>query len=316
MAGGANQIHNSQSDRVKKQIEHCLNMKNENDASYDNLRSKLMAIPELHDGESGGALRNLRTNNGPGSDLKKLENSITRFTNSLAALNKSSEVLVECLSFVFNKLEKIEDDLNALTARVLQLEGSDRNSASSVPSYSSICAKDLSKQSERLERLELVASERERESRILQASLTHPLININSSDLTDYIKTFMSNTLKMEPREIDSCLHVSKLRRDHSVLLTFSDARFKNFIYGARKKLQTEDKNLCKDFYLNDNLTQFNLSIFNTLKNERRKRTSAGNDTPFYVFTFQGRVYVKENRDSEKKLIKDNVSCTEFINSL
>lgn len=329
----------TRSDRVKKQIEVCLNMKpSEGDNNYDSLRSKLSVINT----DSEDSRKPLRSADGPDSDVKKLERSLSRFANSLTGLNKNSETLIECICFVLNKLEKVECDLSSLINRVSVLEAQsstispsndvvsnslvDRISAleatahivasSSTDVHTASSYADVISQSDRLEKLEFDSSEKEREERLLHATMTHPSIDNQRTDLHAHVREFMLNHLRMTEREIDANMQVTKLRRSNSVLLIFSHARFKTFLYAARKKMRTDDPDSCDSLYINDYLTLFNISILNSLKSERRNRNEAGLASFSSVFTFRGRVYVKLTKDSERKAIKDKKTCKEFIESL
>ena len=58
-------------------------------------------------------------------------------------------------------------------------------------------------QSDRLSRLEYLASEEEREKRLLQVVVTHPELDPNNNDLRKHTCEFLRNKLRMTEREID-----------------------------------------------------------------------------------------------------------------
>lgn len=304
-----------QSDRVNKQVQICLEMKpDDQEPSYDKMRSRLGNL----NFNTEDIARKLRSSSEV-ADMKKFESYFVRFTDSIKSLNKSCETLTECICFAMNKLQNLESGFNSLTLKIGHLEA--KLTTSNSNSYASVVKNsdqknDTPTQDNRINKLEYQSSERERENRLLHVILTHPLIDSDAPDLTNYIQDFMSNTLNMERREIDLNLKASKLRKDHSVLVTLSNARFKNFIYAARKKKRTADPLSCDGLFVSDHLTQFNYSILNTLKAERRKRKDSELASFEYVFTFNGRVYVKKSSNSDKILIRDKVDCMSFIEGL
>ena len=93
-------------------------------------------------------------------------------------------------------------------------------------------------QSSRIDRLEYLSSERERENRLLQVVITHPDIDNNCTQLTEHIREFFSSTMPMISREIDTGMAVIRRGRDHTVMDTFSARRFKTFLFAARKKIE------------------------------------------------------------------------------
>ena len=161
-------------------------------------------------------------------------------------------------------------------------------------------------------------SEDDRKSRLLQATITHPNLDLSNQDLTMHVKQFLQNRLNMPPREVDANLHVQKTPRPNSVLLKFSDRKFKNFLYSARKRMRNSESNL-NDLYINEHLTSYNYSILKYLKTEKRRR-SEGNLPNFHsVYSFEGKIYIKMHLDEQSNQavhVKNHSSIQEFVSKL
>ena len=156
-------------------------------------------------------------------------------------------------------------------------------------------------QSSRIDRLEYLSSERERENRLLQVVITHPDIDNNCTQLTEHIREFFSSTMPMISREIDTGMAVIRRGRDHTVMDTFSARRFKTFLFAARKKRRDNEAQE-SELFVNENLTQYNFSPLKLLKTEKKKRIQMGTNSFTSVFSFDVKIYVKTAADSERLL--------------
>ena len=110
-------------------------------------------------------------------------------------------------------MESLEKTVNTLS-----------NQLSPPPSYYSFFNNDPD--SVILERFERVKSEDERKRRLLEVSITHPLIDVPTPDLSSHVKQFLSSRMQIEHREIDPQLIAKKLPRNNTVLVIFSDYKF------------------------------------------------------------------------------------------
>ena len=123
-------------------------------------------------------------------------------------------------------------------------------------------------QANRIDRLEYISGERERENRLLQVVISHPSIDPNCNQLKDHIVGFLSNTMGMTVREIDNSMSIIRKGRSHSVMITFSSRLFKTFLFAARKRLRGENSDQNSTLFLNENLTQYNFSLLKLVKSE------------------------------------------------
>ena len=130
----------------------------------------------------------------------------------------------------------ILDEVEMLQNRVLKLE----SKTSEQRSYAEAASAGVSTPTtamptpspaneERLDRLEYLSSEQERSKRLLEVRLTHPLIIESSDNLSDHVKNFMVSHMNMTAREVDTSFQVRQMKREHTVLITFSHVRFKRF---------------------------------------------------------------------------------------
>ena len=141
-------------------------------------------------------------------------------------------------------------------------------------------------QANRIDRLEYISSERERGNRLLQVVISHPSIDPDCNQLKDHIVGFLSNTIGMTDREIDTSMSVISKGRPHSVIITFSSRLFKTFLFAARKKLRGENGDQISTLFINENLTQYNFSLLKLLKSEKKRRIDANLPSFQSVFFF------------------------------
>ena len=75
-----------------------------------------------------------------------------------------------------------------------------------------------------------------------------------------------------------------------------SHHRFKMLLFQAKKVLRINNAQVCRGLFINGNLTSLNYSLFKML-NSIKKRRSENNLAIFeVVYTYQGKVFVKEER--------------------
>lgn len=97
----------------------------------------------------------------------------------------------------------------------------------------------LNDYSDRLERLEYLLSEEEREKRGLQAKITHPELDPDNTELKEHVDDFLSRKMVMRGRDIDSNLMAMKSgRRQNTIIVSFSTNLFKRLLYAARNKIR------------------------------------------------------------------------------
>ena len=241
------------------------------------------------------------------------------------SINRQSEFSSHSHDFpvtvmIFQSQFAILDRVESLESRIVALETSCVQPVQT--SYSDMVSSNNSSNApssiSRIDKLEYTSSEEERENRILQIAITHPDIDQTRPDLLSHTKHFLEHKLGMPPREIDSNLNVQKTPRPNTVLLKFSDKRFKIFLFSARKKLRISQADL-SGLYIIEHLTSYNYSLLKALKSEKKHRYE--NNLPNFnsVYSFEGKVYVKLPGDESPNLalhIKNPASMNEFLRKL
>ena len=171
----------------------------------------------------------------------------------------------------------------------------------------------------RIEKLEFRSSEDERKNRLLQLTLTHPSIEHSHDSLNDHIKDFLCRTMKMNPREIDTNLYAQKSPRLNTVLINFSDKKFKMFLYSARKKLQNGEGDLLRKLYINEYLISYNYDILKKLKKEKKRLEETVSPSFASVYSFEGRVFAKRYLDdgtNQATHVRNPNVVREFLSSI
>ena len=107
----------------------------------------------------------------------------------------------------------------------------------------------------------------------------------------------MLTDLKREQRTIDLSMSVRNISRDNTVLIIFSDRIFKLFFYSAKKSLRSAGHVSTNNLYVNGNLTSCNLSLLMKLKQEKNKFSSVGKTVFEVLYSYEGKVYVKMNKN-------------------
>ena len=285
-------------------------------ASLADIKSKLSKAVDIG---ASSKTRNLRS----AKEKPKLEDSLRELSNDAAIFQKKIDAVLEAVVCMVDTVGSYNDNfderLSKIESRLTKIENSPKPSGNSK-SFATIASSEKSEvNNERLSKLEFQASEDDRKKKLLQATFTHPSINKNSSSIKADISIFFRDKMKMEAREIDQNFIVHKSSRVNTVVVTFSDRRFKLFAYKARKKLRDESEENVSDLYINDNLTTFNFSMLMQLKRIRAERKNSNKVVFETVYTIEGKVFVKMHRadsNDEAKYIKSEAVLDEFIRSL
>ena len=138
-------------------------------------------------------------------------------------------------------------------------------------------------------------------TRMLNVCISDPTINPNAENLLQHAKDFLLNKMKMDNRMMDANVFVKKTGRPNTILLTFSDKRFKRFLYIARKNLRNSNVESCRELYINEDLTSYNFALLMKLKRERKRRIAQNLAGFESVYTFEGKVFVKRNKNEDNK---------------
>ena len=250
-------------------------------------------------------------------DTKKdAENVLREMKAEIEAVSKKFDTVIGCVLELFDKIESQDETIARLDARLTILESRPLSYANVVSSQQPEHAPQTG---DRLDRLEYLSSEENRKKRILEVTITHPDINKDTSDLKAHVREFLSNQLDLENREFDENMKVFKARRVNSLKIAFSDIRFKKFMYSARKKKLTENPSSLSNLYISENLTSYNFRLLRSLKEEKKRRND-NNETNFdSVYSFEGRIFVKKVRSSDKNSsipISSKKSMQDFLNQL
>ena len=299
------------SNRVVKQIKYCMDMKPQTFNSVESIKNKLNSIRQ---GKKDKNIRPVDT------ERKKIESVVADFASDMARMNSNFQILLDCLTDIIPRLEQIDylegrvSDLECKLEAVTQFPFLDGQTAVAASVVGMPSARDG--YSDRLDRLEYLSSEEEREKRILQAVVTHPDLNADSSDMREHMLNFLRTALDMPEREIDSNMTIQKTGRPNTITINFTRKLFKKFLYAARAKLRRSNPERCGDLFINDNLTHYNFSLLRALKRERRRRGESQLNNFVSVFSLDGRVYVKTSSECEKLHIKSKDAYTKYLEAL
>ena len=217
-------------------------------------------------------------------------------------------------------MPEILDTIEELGNRVSLLEEElSKRSATPKPIHNPTPYRDalVSNDCQRLSKLEFLNSEEERKKKSLEICLTHPTIHTSSDNIPHQVTQVFTSILKLEGRELDSNLKIRKSQRSNTAIVTFSDKRFKNFVFSARKQLRLSENDNDNTLFINDNLTSYNYNILMKLKNKRKSLENENN--PFKsIYTHDGRVFVKlkRNNDANGTHIKTSSQLTTYLQEL
>ena len=213
------------------------------------------------------------------------------------------------------------DVIESLELRVSVLENKPSPYPPPAPqsSYASAVSAEMKNSNDRLNKLEYQNSEDDRKKKLLQVTITHNSFETDSNISPESVKTFFCEKMKMPPREIDQNFSIMKSKRKNTVIVQFSDRRFKIFLFQARKKLRSTSENDVSDLFLNDNLTSYNYSILSKLKYIRKERRECNKCVFESVYSIDGKIYIKmksQDPNSESKHIKTNCVLDELVAEL
>ena len=238
-------------------------------------------------------------------DNQKIDNSIRSFRAELDTYHES-------LNEILDMIKKLHEKFDDLEKKQIAQNGASyadalRTNPAEVPVSST--------SEQRLDKLEFQSSENERLNRVLQVTITHPALEANSQNAYRNATHFMEDVMLMEWREIDANMYVQTTRRANTILITFSDQRFKSFLFKARKRLPQQQIPI----YINDYLTSYNYKILKLAKEERRRNNESLNPLFETVYSFNGRIFIKKrssNSSSEDILVKSPENLNEIIRQL
>ena len=243
-------------------------------------------------------------------NITKLDTVQKDIQSDFDKLMKKVDTIFEILGEIFDEVEdldqrvtKIESkpdlsrEVEALGSRILEIETKSNCSYSKVTTMSPASRNNNADENEnRLDKLEYSSSEEERKKRLLHVMVTHPTIDKENTD-SDKLKDLMRQKFFMEQREIDENLVVFKGPREHSVIVKFSDRKFKLFFYKAKKAIRplnstnpSSSETNSDRFFINDYLTRYNYKILMAIKRLKNENSP----WPFKsLYSYEGKVYVK-----------------------
>ena len=238
---------------------------------------------------------------------KDLQDTYLALQNELSSIADKLKFFHECITEMLEQIQLLEERVGSLekTKTAAKLPTNTTN-------YSDALQSDNSK---RLEKLEFQNSEEERKKRTLEATITHPDIDVSHTNLSQHLKGIMQNKLKMEQRLIDANMTVRKTTRQNTVLIRFSHSRFKRFLFRAKKDLRENENPVSEVLFINDNLSNYNFQILMSLKHAR-KRCVSGSDPIKSVYCFEGRVFVKFNDGDQGRPIKTKAEMDDVLQML
>lgn len=235
--------------------------------------------------------------------IRSLSGGLKNLSSDLDTYTDSINEIMDMISVLYERLEEIDKKLTAPTN----------------VSYADITRSNLdapvSTNEKRLEKLEYQSSENERLNRVHQVTITHPALDGNTQNLFSTASHFMENIMMMDWRQIDANMYVQPTRRRNTILISFSDQRFKSFLFKARKNLPQQQVPI----YINDYLTNYNYKILKLAKEERKRNYE--NLTVLFetVYSFNGRIFIKKRRSdptTEAILVKSPENLEEIVKKL
>ena len=243
---------------------------------------------------------------------RKMENSIHLLSEEVKNISAELDTYFDSLNEIMDMLKLLYGKFDEMNQKLLSPPSvSYADVARTIPADAPV----LNASERRLDKLEYQNSENERLNRILQVTITHPALEMNSQNIFSAATHFMENIMLMEWWQIDANMYVQATRRPKTILITFSDPRFKNLLFKARNKLPQQQFPI----YINDHLTNYNYKILKLAKEERKRNNENLNCLFETVYSYNGRVFIKKNRSdptAEAILIKSPESLHEIVNKL
>ena len=272
---------------LNKAINSCLKMKPDHVISN---KSKYKSIKDMKSSLSSCNENSSKQRSSSRIDNRKnVEDCFCDMSLDFNKLSKKFDSVFECLTGILDQMEEME-------SRIIKLEEAKNSPTVSENPVSYASVLNTTTAVQRLDKLEYLSSEKDRMTKLLEVTLTHPDINLNAPNLVNHVQEFMSDNMKMERRSIDVNLQVKKTARTNTVLILFSHRRFKAFVYAAKKRLNQDNDRNVSNLYLNENLTSYNFHLLMTLKRERKRRSEECIPNFETVYSFEGKIFTKKKR--------------------
>ena len=308
---------NSLCSPLKTAISTALNMAPVN-YNLDLIRSQITSLKSPCASTSQILLNNptvLRSGKKTDAEKNLIIEAVQSIKNEVHTSYERMDKMLEIMLLILDKMDNQENRIQALENKI----SSAVNSYASMAASNSSTAPGTNVSESRINRLEYTTSEQERNKRLLQITVKHPQLNSSSLDLAEHSRNFFRSKLKMPNREIDANLIARKSPKDNKVIITFSDKRFKTFIFKARKKIRDKNQEETDGLFINDHLTTFNYKLLNDLKSERTRRSNEGLPNYEVIYTFNGRIFIKKNKgapNDDAILIKNHTDYMNLLQSL
>ena len=273
------------SQNVNALIEQCRNfVPQSNQSSYAEIRKKLVSL-NCSDRQTRSVSQKSRTE--VADVLRELSTDFTK-------ISKKLDIIADSMLYLLDKSSENEQRIAHIEKNLSELSKKNKN----PPSFANVVsAEQIKNSNDRLNKLEFQKSEDDRKNKLLEVSVTDPSLNSNSTSPRADVNNFFVHKMKMSPREIDQNFVVHKAKRTNSVIVQFSDRRYKLFLFKARSKLKQNDQNSVINMYLNDNLTGYNFEILKNAKKIRVLRKATNKPCFESVYTIDGRVFLKMKKD-------------------
>ena len=298
------------SDKVDSLVKKCRNfVPNSCNANIANIKSTLNKANLI--GKKGSTPKRKGLRSTEKGDFKQ------QFSDSLRALSTDAENFHKKIDHILEAFVCLIDAIENLENRISVLENNSTKQSETIPkaSYASTLVGNGKSSSDRIEKLEFLNSEDERKKKSLQIAITHETISPGSNNLNENVSKFFSQKMCMSPREIDQNFSVIKSKRENTVIVQFSERRFKLNLFKARKRLRSSDESNVRGLFLNDNLTAYNFGILKKLKHLKKTRADAGESVYESVYSIDGRVFVKMRRGDHNNdaIHVKTISCLEKL---
>ena len=273
--------------RIDREVDNLLNMRPE----YSNRpKSKAKSYKDLRIMLETDKKKPVNKPLTRSSDRKNIEDCFRDLQTDIRSLSDKFNAVYQVIGSILDRMEAIE-------AQVQKLQSPEVKN-SETPSYAEVVKSD---EGERLERLEYIASEEERRNRLNQISITHSSLDSSSDSLNSDMKNFLKRIMKLDEDSIDDNLICRKTSKPNTVIVTFSQRKFKLGLFRSKKTMRLEGSSSYKDLYINDNLTPYNFKLLMSIKSERTRRSNGDLKSFDTIYTHEGRVFVKISKSGDKK---------------
>ena len=143
-------------------------------------------------------------------------------------------------------------------------------------------------------------------------------INNETEILENDVRNLLSHHMKMDNRSVDANMKVNKSSRKNSTRVTFSDVRFKCFIFSACKQPHLNHTQLVKDC-TSINIWRYTITIYWKPWKKREKRLNTNVQNFDTVYSFDGQIYVNKGRVDDRTSaipMSKRKSLERFLNQL